>query len=572
VAFQRVLVGPDEELGFVVTETEGENPVANTDEHAIRTLAEEIAAAAAAGHDAADPQQRFIPPESQSYPWAYERVAQLFDSPHAPDLAVSTLDWATGPEPGTHGALHVRQARAPLWFAGAGVIAGTYDLAARAVDIAPTMLAAAGFPLIDGADATGRTSSERGRAPDVYLRRQDGRVLHEVLDPASAVERVYVFLLDGLHPTELYHRLDTEPESLPNLRRLHQRAAVVRSGSIVNFPSITWPSHTAIGTGTWCGHHDVVNPSYWLRDEQRMVSPQGQELDTEGYASPDVESLSEAFHRVYGDDCITAAIHAPFGRSAKHAPFEGRMLCEMDELRRLGSGLRSIERTRWTDDANDHTSLFTRLDTRGTAQAIELFTSRDRPPPRFVYHELLLTDAAGHDYGPHSDGLRDALDECDERIGRVLDAMEETGTFDDTLFVVTTDHGMAPQDVSLEANAVGHVGDNGLEVIVADPMVWLKDVAVVSERAADRRTGRVTVCTLEPDMLPIEGATVVVTVDGDEVVREPTTEHGRAGFPTPPDVGPEDIRIEVLVDGHNPRRLRLDGSPIGPDLVRELYS
>jgi hypothetical protein len=98
----------------------------------------------------------------QSYPFGYERIAQLFDSPHAPDLIVSPKDWAFGIQPGTHGALHVRQARAPLGFAGAGVVAGLHDRAARAIDIAPTLLAALKFPKIDGADASGRTSSQRG--------------------------------------------------------------------------------------------------------------------------------------------------------------------------------------------------------------------------------------------------------------------------------------------------------------------------------------------------------------------------------------------------------------------------
>ncbi len=68
----------------------------------------------------------------------------------------------------------------------------------------------------------------------------------------------------------------------------------------MNFPSITWPSHTAIGTGAWCGHHDVVNPTYYLREKREFVSPQGQQEHTEGFVSPRVEGLYEAFHRVQG--------------------------------------------------------------------------------------------------------------------------------------------------------------------------------------------------------------------------------------------------------------------------------
>ena len=270
VRFQRI-IDDDGELYFEVIEQIGVNPIANQNPLALSTLASEAAAAEASGFSATDPNRRFIAPEQQSYPFAYERIAQLFDSPNAPDLAVSPRDWCTGMELGTHGALHVRQSRAPLWFSGPGVVRGNHAIAARAVDIAPTCLALLGFPLIDGSDATGRTSTERRTSPDVRLIRQDGRVLDEVLDSAAASpNRLYVFLLDGLHHTELEDGLRRDPDALPNLRRLRDRAAVLVGGSIVNFPSITWPSHTSIVTGTWCGHHDVVNPSYYLRDQRQI--------------------------------------------------------------------------------------------------------------------------------------------------------------------------------------------------------------------------------------------------------------------------------------------------------------
>ncbi len=448
VRFQR-LCRDDGSLDYRIVEQVGENPIGNQDPHALRSLAEEKAAARASGFDPEDPARRFIAPEQQSYPFAYERVAQLFDSPNAPDLVISPRDWCWGVELGIHGALHVRQARGPLWFCGPGVRVGRHELAARAVDIAPTCLAALGFPAIDGADASGRTSSERGVAPDVLLARQDGRILTEILDSAAKPpNRLYFFLIDGIHPTELEDRLENDPEALPNLRRLRAKAAVLASGSIVNFPSITWPSHTAIGTGSWCGHHDVVNPTYYLREKREFVSPQGQEINSEGFVSPRVEGLYEAFHRVRGEEVMTAGIHAPFGRGADHTVMEGRNLGDRERLKELTKQVSVDENPRWKADGHKTVVREAMVDGRGVAQVIELFTRDDLPPPSFVYHELLLTDGAGHDYGPHHEGLRQALDETDLRIGRVLDLLEEVGLFDETLFVVTSDHGMAPQDVA----------------------------------------------------------------------------------------------------------------------------
>jgi hypothetical protein len=573
------LIDDDGSLAFEVLETVGVNPVANQDGLALATLAAECDAARSGGFDADDPARRFIAPEQQTYPFAYERIAQLFDSPHAPDLAVSPRDWCSGSQPGTHGALHVRQARAPLWLSGPGVRVGHHPFAVRSIDIAPTCLAALGFPLVDGADATGRTASERGVEPDVYLARQDGRVVAEARDATGPrPSRLYVFLLDGLHQTELNDRLERDPDALPNLRRLRERAAQFDGGSIVNFPSITWPSHTAIVTGTWCGHHDVVNPSYYLRDEARTVSPQGAQVGTEVYASTAVESLYEAFHRV-DPGCMTAAIHAPFGRSARHAVLEGRNLCDRARLKLLTAELAADQHPRWADE-HPAVAAESLLDTRGLAQVIDLFTGEDAVPPRFVYHELALTDGAGHDYGPHDDGLADALTESDRRIGRVLAVLDDLGLFDETLFVVSADHGMAPQDIALRANPTAHVLDAGIEAVVNEPMIWLRDLAVVAERAADGRTARVIVSDNDADESgerPLfEGADVVVEghrpgASPRELARGCTDRFGVFGFATPSDLESSTIGVRITAPGRNPRHLLLDGTMLTIDLRNVLY-
>ena len=572
VRFRR-LVDDTGALHFEVIEAVGENPVERQDELALNSLAAEREAAAASGFSADDPARRFIAPEHQTYPFAYERIAQLFDSPNAPDIAVSPRDWCAGTSPGTHGALHVRQARAPLWFSGPGLRTGRHDLAARSVDIAPTCLHLLGFPTIDGVGPAGEPSS------DVYLARQDGRPLTEIVDEAATrPTRLHVFLMDGMHQTELEDRLARDPDGLPNLRRLRERAAVLAGGSIVNFPSITWPSHTAIVTGTWCGHHDVVNPTYHLRDRRETISPQGLQINTERFASTAVESLHEAFHR-RDPEAFTVAIHAPFGRSAKHAVLESRNLCDRARVKELTAQFAEEMNPRW---AAEHPAVAgeSLLDTRGLAQMIELLRRDDLPSPAFVYHELAVTDGAGHEYGPHDEGLADALTETDVRIGHVLAELDRLGLFEETLFVVTADHGMAPQDVSLKANAAAHVLDAGFAAVVAEPMIWLRDVAVVIERKPDLRTARVTVLDADADTSgehpPVAGAEVVAHLHRDghaprELARGRTDELGLYAFATPSDASSDAITVTVHSRDHNPRHLRLDGTSLHPDPRTALY-
>jgi hypothetical protein len=577
--FRRVLCD-DGSFDFPVIEVAGENPIGNQDPHALDSLDAERRAAEASGFEADASDRRFIAPAYQSYPFACERIAQLFDSPHAPDLAISPTDWAQGPYAGNHGALHVRQARAPLWFAGPRVRPGRHRLAARAVDLAPTILAACDFPRIDGADHSGRTASERGVEPDVYLRRQDGRVLEEVLDRAAApARRAYLFLLDGLHMTELEARLEAEPERYPNLSSLRERAAQVEGGSMVNFPSITWPSHTVIGTGAWCGHHDVVNPSYYLREKRETISPQGQQILTEGFSSQAVESLYEAFKRVRGDDGFTAAIYAPFGRGADHAALENRNTSHRPTLKALTEEYATDCHPRWREEGHKSAIDESVLDNRGVAQVVELFSRGDRPAPDFVYHELVLTDGVGHEYGPNSEAMADALEEGDKRVGRVLDLLEKTGLLEETFLVVTADHGMAPQDGEA-THPANHFETLGFAGVVCEPMIWLRDLAVEVERQGDGRTGRVLVADNDAlpsgERPPVEGAEVVVEAHSEGeaprvVARGSSGPGGVFGFATPSDVDSADLALSIRAEGFNPRRVLLDGTSLALNLRQLLY-
>jgi phosphonoacetate hydrolase len=564
---------------YEVIDTVGQNPVENQDPHAVATVEEELEAARRSGYPTDDANQAYIEPEHLSYPHAYERIAQLFDSPNAPDLVVNPKCYAFGRQPGQHGALDVVQSRAPLIFSGPGVRPGVSEAAARHIDIAPTVARVMGFPRIDGHDATGRPSS------DVYLRRQDGRPLDEILDLdeqgelRARPERVYLLHLDGLSHTELFWRLENEPAAIPSLRRLIDRGHRFRYGSIVNFPSITWPSHNAIGTGCWGGHHDIVNPTYYLRETREVVTPQGQQFDTAKFLGDGVETLYEAFHRVYGpwqgqQGAFTACIHEPCTRGADHATLERRVIGDRERLRELTREAAQDTDPRWD---TQHTQNEAIVDTRGIAQAILLFSDDSHPAPIFTFHEFVLTDGTAHDFGPHSEGHRAAVDETDRRIGRLLRVLEQRGYFDSTLFIIVADHGMAPTRTELAANQVDLLPREGMKAIVPAPLIYLLDMAVEIEHARDGRTATLTVLANDPDASgeqpPVAGAEITVSGHGAQVLaRAHTDDFGVAGVPLPAEVPAHDIVITVHHDDYNPRHLRLDGSSVALDLRELLYT
>ncbi|MCH7837808.1 MAG: alkaline phosphatase family protein [Chloroflexi bacterium] len=581
VRFQRSFA-PDGGHQYQVIETVGQNPIENQSPQALATIDEELEAARLSGNPTDDPNHTYIEPEQLSYPLAYERIAQLFDSPNAPDLMINPKCYASGKQAGQHGALDIVQSRAPLIFSGPGVQPGVGESLARQVDIAPTVARLMGFPRIEGQDATGRAST------DVYLRRQDGLPLEEMLDLDAAgelrtkPERVYLFNLDGQSATELYWRLEHDPDAVPNMRRLAQAGHRFRYGSIVNLPSITWPSHNTIGTGCWGGHHDLVNNNYYLRETRQLASPYGQQFETAQFLGDQVETLHEAFHRVFGpwqgsSGAFTAAIHEPCGRGADHAVLERRTVGDRDRLRAFTKESAPDISPRWKADDNQRMRDAAFIDSRGIAQALELFTDDSHPPPIFTYHNFLLTDGAGHDYGPHHQGQRDSTAETDRRIGRLLAMLDERGLFDSTLFIITADHGMSPTRTELAANQGQLLLEEGMKAILPESWVYLLDMAVEIEHDRDNRTATVTVLANDADASgarpPVAGAEVTVGGDdGPPLASAITGDDGVARLPLAADLPPADVVITVRHDDYNARHLRLDGSSIALDLRELLYS
>jgi|CXWL01.1.fsa_nt_gi hypothetical protein len=583
IRFQRHYA-PGGGYDYRIIEQIGDNPIANDDYRAVATLDEEVAASKASGFPCLDPNLAYVEPEHVSYPYAFERIAQLFDSPNGPDIVVNPKPYAFGRQPGQHGALDVIQSRSPLIFSGPGIRKGvSTDAPSRQIDIAPTIAKLCGFPLIDGCDITGRTSTERGVAPDVYLKRQDGHVLEAIIDPSDArrPERAYIFLLDGQSNTELKWRLEHDADSIPNLRRLIKSGTMFEFGSTTNFPSITWPSHNAIGTGAWGGHHDIVNPTYYLRETREVVTPQGQQFETARFLGEGAETLYEAFHRVFGpwqgqQGAFTASIHEPCTRGADHATLERLIIGDRDRLRELTQRFAGDTLPKWLEDDQKGAHMESVVDGRGVAQAIALYTDESHPPPKFMFHELTLTDGVGHDYGPHSEGQRAALDETDVRVGRVLEALDAAGLFEDTLFIVTTDHGMAAVDAELKASQVQAVRRAGMRSIVPDPLIYLIDMAVTITAHEDGRTAMVEVLANDADVSgerpPVEGAEVLLSTHGAAALgRAKTDAGGTCGFSLPVDVAPSDLYITVRHDEFNPRHLRLDGTPVIEDIRALLY-
>jgi len=177
-----------------------------------------------------DVQEAFVEPGGLTYPYAYERISQLFDSPNAPDLVVNPKSYAYGRQPGQHGALDVIQSRSPLVFMGPGVKRGALVEADRSRWTSRDDRRLMGFPLIDGMEPDRTDEQRAGRGGGVYLERQDGARAEGHSGPVNGPpERVYSCAGRAV-ASERRHRLEEDPDSIP-IAAAHRNGAMLRHGA-----------------------------------------------------------------------------------------------------------------------------------------------------------------------------------------------------------------------------------------------------------------------------------------------------------------------------------------------------
>lgn len=363
-------------------------------------------------------------------PHAHDEVAQFFDSPHAPDLAVvHTAAHRFHGNIGEHGALNVTQRRAPFIVAGAGVLAeGWIDGHGRTVDVAPTVAALAGVEPIRGIGRFGEPEQDR------YLVRQDG----EVLDPVDgSADHVVLVLWDGCNADALRSVIDAG--EAPNAAGLVARGTGFEGGLLASFPSATLANHTTIGTGAMPGHSGVLHNEWrcGLTGEHRNLLDIEQMFDACTHLDPGVETLHEAVKRTF-PDAWTGSTHEFCDRGADFSSF--RAMARRERLPFARSDEAFPRDGHWWETSARY-QFMTRVDETSLRCALD-FWSDDHPLPRFAFCSFALTDEAGHEGGPDSEECRAAIRDCDERLGRLLGAIEQRGVLDQTAIVLVADHGM----------------------------------------------------------------------------------------------------------------------------------
>lgn len=270
-------------------------------------------------------------------------------------------------------------------------------------------------------------------------------VLLSATPPASAQEPRHVVMVsvDGLM-ADYYVKADALGLKIPTLRRLMQDGAWAR-GVIGVLPTVTYPSHTTLITGVPPRVHGVFFNTIFDPEERSAGS-------WYYYASA-----------IRVPTLVGAARAAGLKTGAVSWPVSVGIGADflIPEFSRPGS----------THEVDK--SLLEQLSTPNLVDAIEKNGGRRLayPPreedrmqaalyilkahqPRLMLLHLIDTDGAQHRNGPKSAEALQAVEEADANLGRLLEATQQAGYRDRTLFAIVSDHGFLPVTTNVRPNAL----------------------------------------------------------------------------------------------------------------------
>lgn len=248
-----------------------------------------------------------------------------------------------------------------------------------------------------------------------------------IKSPPTEPRTVLLVSIDAFRPDYLDRGLT------PNLSRIASEG-VRAEWMTPSYPSLTFPNHYTIATGLRPDHHGVVHNAM----QDRALG---------GFKTADRDAVGDG--RWWGGEPIWVGAEKAGLRTAT-------MFWPGSE-----AAIAGVRPTHWKkfDEAYSYDA---RVD-----QIVAWLAVPSAQRPRLVTLYFEKVDKAGHDFGPDSAQVDNAIAQADAAIGRLQHGLEAHGLLRNTDLIVVSDHGMAKV-------APGHA-------IATEDMVSAADAALVSD-------------------------------------------------------------------------------------------
>jgi hypothetical protein len=288
----------------------------------------------------------------------------------------------------------------------------------RLLRLAAAVLVAAGLLAASPAAPSPVQAGGATSAPDATeVFGADGPGTGTVVPAEPGVEHVVVISIDGLRADVIAKLGDRRT---PNLHRLLREGAGTLNARNMVERTVTLPNHTSMMTG------------------QRITASQG------GHGVTFNGDNGRTIHASAGR-YVAGVFDVVHDHGLSTGLYVGKI--KFDILDRSWNATEGAPDTTGADDGRDKLDTYVRSNVERALQAmLAQLTSDDADA--FAFLHLSQPDHAGHEDGWMSKQYLAAVEEADEMVGEVLAAIDASERSEDTIVILTTDHGGTGTDHS----------------------------------------------------------------------------------------------------------------------------
>jgi predicted AlkP superfamily pyrophosphatase or phosphodiesterase len=325
---------------------------------------------------------------------------------------------------------------------------------------------------------------------------------------ADTDRHVILISVDGL----AHYYFDDPKAEMPTIRRLAAEGARAKQMT-TSLPTVTWPNHTTLVTGVHAGKHGVIGNDFFDRKEQKVVAY----IPDPVFNKDEIVKTPTIYDVAHEAGLSTAGVCWPASRGAKtwtwtipdvfeQATFEQystpSLLAECRE-----AGIPYEKQNEWC-----------KLGTAGKPMRDWLYANiathiiRKHKPGLMCLHYMSV-DGLQHGYGSKTPEGYWAINDSDNRVRQIVEAVEEAGLKDKTTFVVTADHGFITYKKRIQPNVL--LKKEGLIKAalgnkVTDRRVWCHAQGVAYIYILDQANRDALLKDITPKLAAMEGIEEVI--------------------------------------------------------------
>jgi predicted AlkP superfamily pyrophosphatase or phosphodiesterase len=352
--------------------------------------------------------------------------------------------------------------------------------------------------------------------------------------PGAVDHHVVLITIDGFAA----YLLDDPQVSVPALRQLIAEGTVAE-GLRPSNPTVTWPNHTTLITGTRADRHSVLFNGVLQRGGPGKAVKVEPNSDRAQLVA--VPTLFDVLHK---SGRRTAAINWPCTRN--DPTVDDNFPDVPEQMKHTTPALRDrLVAEGALPDATDKTFRAIGSVRRDDVWAAAAVAAIRQSKPAFMAYHILNVDGVHHAQGPQTTPGYTALALADTKLRQVLDALDQAGIRERTTIIVTADHGFAKASKLILPNVVFR--QNKLLTAGATPAT-----IVAAKAQAIPEGGTALVYLTDPATVDADRQKVIELMKATEGIADviEPARYGELGFPLPKDNPQAPDLVLVGKDGY----------------------